>query len=228
MQNEYLAHYGVPGMKWGVRNAETLARYARDAGGRMRKKMASAAGEAFQNLKVKRANRKEAKRLAKEAGTSRKARREFIKLRKETLRAHDPDKVAKGMHTLTDMELDTKIKRLEAEEKVRKLAKTKKDNAIDTATKQENYKKAKKERRNSGFAASVAKDIGKYAATQGINVGRDLLRRNLGLDIKDKSKQGKAKDKGESVVAEVLSAMTVSDKPTPKSGLPSGDKKDKD
>lgn len=228
MQNEYLAHYGVPGMKWGVRNAETLARYARDAGGRMRKKMASAAGEAFQNLKAKRANRKEAKRLAKEAGTSRKARREFIKLRKETLRAHDPDKVAKGMHTLTDMELDTKIKRLEAEEKVRKLAKTKKDNAIDTATKQENYKKAKKERRNSGFAASVAKDIGKYAATQGINVGRDLLRRNLGLDIKDKSKKDKAKDKGESVVAEVLSAMTVSDKPTPKSGLPSGDKKDKD
>lgn len=228
MQNEYLAHYGVPGMKWGVRNAETLARYARDAGGRMRKKMASVAGEAFQNLKVKRANRKEAKRLAKEAGTSRKARREFVKLRKETLRAHDPDKVAKGMHTLTDMELDTKIKRLEAEEKVRKLAKTKKDNAIDTATKQENYKKAKKERRNSGFAASVAKDIGKYAATQGINVGRDLLRRNLGLDIKDESKKNKAKDKGESAVAEVLSAVTVSDKPTPKSGLPSGDQKDKD
>ena len=228
MQNEYLAHYGVPGMKWGVRNAETLARYARDAGGRMRKKMASAAGEAFQNLKAKRANRKEARRLAKEATTSHRARREFMKLRKETLRAHDPDKVAKGMHTLTDMELDTKIKRLEAEEKVRKLAKTKKDNAIDTATKQENYKKAKKERRNSGFAASVAKDIGKYAATQGINIGRDLLRRNLGLDLKDKDKKDKAKNKGESVVAEVLSATTVSDKPVSNPGLPSGAKKDKD
>lgn len=27
MENEYLAHHGVKGMKWGVRNAETLRKY---------------------------------------------------------------------------------------------------------------------------------------------------------------------------------------------------------
>ena len=34
MENNYLAHHGVKGQKWGVRNAETAARYARDRTGK--------------------------------------------------------------------------------------------------------------------------------------------------------------------------------------------------
>ena len=30
--SEVIAHYGVKGMKWGVRNADTLAKYAREGG----------------------------------------------------------------------------------------------------------------------------------------------------------------------------------------------------
>lgn len=31
-ESEVIAHHGVKGMKWGVRNAETLAKYAREGG----------------------------------------------------------------------------------------------------------------------------------------------------------------------------------------------------
>lgn len=39
--DEFLAHYGVMGMKWGVRKPETLARYARDSGRKAKKKIKS-------------------------------------------------------------------------------------------------------------------------------------------------------------------------------------------
>ena len=216
-------------MKWGVRNAETLARYARDAGGKAKKKVSAFAGETVQNLKAKRANRKQARRLAKEAGVSRKARKEFMRLRQETLRAHDPEKVEKGMHTLTDMELDSKLKRLETEDKVRKIAKTTRDNALDTATKKENLKKAAKEPRASVFAATVTKDIvtstGKYAGSQAVNVIRDSILGNMGVPASkaQAKKAKKARDKGEAVAAEVLSSVTVTPS-TP--ALPSGDSED--
>lgn len=88
---EPLAHYGVLGMKWGIRKDR------RSSSGR-----------------VKKSKRAEAKRKAEAA----KLKRSQEKLRKQALESHDPEVVAKGMHLLTDEELGMKIKRLTEEHKV--------------------------------------------------------------------------------------------------------------
>lgn len=95
MSNEYLAHYGVPGMKWGVRNAETQRKYAGGSGITRRIK-----------------NRRSKAKMARNA-----------KLRRQALKSHDPKKVAKGMHLLSNAELDRKLKRLKTEDEVLTLAK---------------------------------------------------------------------------------------------------------
>lgn len=46
----YLAHHGVLGMKWGVRNAETQARYAGGKGGQRRYRLASHGNEYSQSV----------------------------------------------------------------------------------------------------------------------------------------------------------------------------------
>ena len=70
-------------------------------------------------------NRKEkafAKTQSKELGMK---QRQFEKLREKTLKSHDPRVVAKGMHTLTDAELNDKLKRLRTENDIGALASAK-------------------------------------------------------------------------------------------------------
>ena len=43
--NAYLEHHGIMGMKWGVRNAETQAKYAGGNGGQRRYRLASHGSE---------------------------------------------------------------------------------------------------------------------------------------------------------------------------------------
>ena len=133
-----LAHYGVKGMKWGVRNAETLRKYglgsAKKAASSVKNQLTSAVSSATSGIKAKmnaskqsrvakreaiRQNKAELKAQRKELGMSRK---DFDKLRETTLKSHDPSVVAKGMHTLTDDELKSKIKRLQEEDKIAKMA----------------------------------------------------------------------------------------------------------
>ena len=130
---DYLEHYGVKGMKWGVWNAETRARYSHVA-----KRGLKASGQAaIRGAKAVKAATKnhmavnKVKRAAKRqrAHDRRKQRRElgmdpykYAKLRNRTLKSHDPEVVMRGMHTLTDEELETKINRLQREDVVAKLA----------------------------------------------------------------------------------------------------------
>lgn len=153
--DEYLEHYGVKGMKWGVWNSETQRKYSGGLGRAsnvMKSKMSSAAGNVARGAKgmtrfvgnkvstkaksaaaaratriankkeaaaARKANKKEAEAVRKELGMSKK---KYDQLREKTLKAHDPRVVAKGMHTLTDAELNQKLDRLQREEKINKMA----------------------------------------------------------------------------------------------------------
>lgn len=63
-----------------------------------------------------------AKVQSKELGMS---QQKFEKLREKTLKSHDPRVVAKGMHTLTDAELNDKLKRLRTEDEIGRLSSAK-------------------------------------------------------------------------------------------------------
>lgn len=140
---DHLAHYGVKGMHWGVWNAETRAKYSRaasrglKASGQMAIKGAKAV---YRKAKVRNAVSKERRTVRKQKASDRRAQRKelgmdpvkYNKLRRRTLKSHDPAVVARGMHTLTDEELGSKIRRLQQEDVVAKMASSRTQDAYRT------------------------------------------------------------------------------------------------
>lgn len=132
-----LSHHGTKGMKWGVWNAETRAKYLgtkvaatakkiKTASGNLtkaaKKELSSKASEIQKTRQAKKEHQKELDEQRKVLGMSKS---QYDKLRDTTLKSHDPRIVEKGMHTLTDEELNQKIKRLQNEEIVSKMATSK-------------------------------------------------------------------------------------------------------
>ena len=133
--DEHLEHYGVMGMKWGVWNAETRARYSRAAknGVKASGQVMLKGARAVHNASKRRVSQSRDKRTEKKRRSAdrRKQRAElgmdpykYAKLRKKTLKSHDPAVVARGMHTLTDEELGAKIRRLQQEDVISRMAAT--------------------------------------------------------------------------------------------------------
>lgn len=177
--SNHLAHYGVKGMKWGVWNEETQRKYSGGLGrasnamkAKLSKAGSSASGgaravAAFSKRKMsamgakvnamtsnskakreyKKAQKHEIAEQRKELGMS---RAKFDKLREKTLKSHDPRVIERGMHTLTDAELNAKLDRLEREERVSKIATSKE-------TRLANERKARQEAFNSNLLVKMGK-----------------------------------------------------------------------
>lgn len=100
----FIAHYGVLGMKWGVRNAETRERYARE------RKATKARKVEMKNINKKR------KTAAKTREKMRDLNRAKVKyIRDERLEAN------RNRSLLSDEELNQRINRLQKEQRLNQL-----------------------------------------------------------------------------------------------------------
>ena len=164
MENNFLAHHGDKGKKWGVQNAETAARYARDRSGKK-----SSSGSFKEAVKagvrtrvtntVENAKTAALKRISGEAKREAKARgydsvKEYQNARNKALYSHNPETVAKYASTLTDQELQNKLKRLNLEKQVADMVPPKTKSAGQQAV--ENFA--------NNFAKSAGNDMGPVAA----------------------------------------------------------------
>jgi hypothetical protein len=176
-----LEHHGTKGMKWGVWNAETRARYVgmprragkalqvslKSAGASVAKGASAIKNKTSAKVSEQRASRKQAKaekkERKKEIAEQRKelgmTRVEYDRLRERTLKSHDPRVVERGMHTLTDSELNAKIDRLRREESISNMA----------ANKTANIQRERKARSEAIKANPI------------YGLGKDILYKKLGL-----------------------------------------------
>lgn len=150
MNNDELAHHGIKGMKWGVWNAETAARYAGAIGRAIKKNTKKLTNAVSENRKERKRERERIKEIEKQNKKDRKIKqmerkafdketrkkyhlssKKYNELRKKTLDSNDPNVVKKGMHLLTDEELNNKVNRLQKENQIVNLAHLQEKNKAD-------------------------------------------------------------------------------------------------
>ena len=205
--NDELMHHGTKGMKWGVWNAETAARYAGVTKTFVKNKVnnfTSKAKESHEQKKAVAAAEKAAKKQQKEFDSETRKRyglsgKQYNELRTRTLNSNDPSVVAKGMHLLTDKELVDKIDRLEKENKIRKIATSKED-------REAKVRQAKAEARSKTLPYVLGKAAGNAAINAisnkvlqpGTKELYSRLRESVQRTIKDQAKsQEKAQEKAD-------------------------------
>lgn len=186
MSEEFLAHYGVKGMRWGVRHerprsggrseriSRALKRGFKSGGAAIARGSSRVAKLASDRFKSYRDKKKELKEVAREAGYKSNLRgmREFNALRKRTLASHDPAVIAKGMHTLTDSEFKKKLDRVKLESQMRDVINENNRKAYEMNNRAIQLKKAKAEARASGILGKSATAI--ISAT-GTHAGKALV-----------------------------------------------------
>lgn len=132
-------------------------------------------------------HRKEVNEQRKELGMPRD---KYNKLRDRTLKSHDPSVIAKGMHTLTDDELNQKIDRLTRENKINQLS-------YEQQSKRAEVRKKKNEALSANpfvnVATTVLTDTGKKFGKEAVD---KLFGKGKDKDKKDKDNKDN-KDKGD-------------------------------
>lgn len=132
--DKYLAHYGVLGMKWGVRHDRPSSGGAKKfvySQGKTLKRLGIATRDRVNKVKKAyddRLRKSVQKKLAKDRYKASKDELKTLKskdtrkYRQIALSTHDPAQLQKYQHLLTDEELSGRIKRLEMEDKVNNMA----------------------------------------------------------------------------------------------------------
>ena len=154
-ENNYLMHYGKKGMKWGQWNAETAARYNRVHEPRTIKEgIKTSVSEKIGNIRQSVLRRVSG--ATKKEATSRGYKKisEYKKARAAALYSNNPAVVSRYASTLTDKELQNKIKRIELEKKVSSMVPPKTKSAGRQAA----------EKFANDFATSTAKDLSPVVA----------------------------------------------------------------
>jgi hypothetical protein len=193
--DEHLAHYGVIGMKWGVRKDGKPQgfQYGRSSN---KKKKTSSPVKRFVKDRVTKISSDVSKRITDNRNEKLKSqqlgmdRKDYRKLRETTLRSNDPNTVVKGMQTLSDKELNDKINRLSKEKKMRDLASDVNIKEANTKKAQEEAYKAKKERRASGLGAKTISSV----VNTGLSIGKQYVLAKLGLADIPSSKNSSKSD----------------------------------
>lgn len=200
LNSSQLEHHGVKGMKWGVWNAETRAKYiggsgrklskgvkqrsssASDAVARFAKKKLSELKSSHDEKKKAKADERAAKKQNKQDIIQQRkdlgmSKAQYNKLRETTLKSHDPKVVARGMHTLTDMELDEKLNRLKKEDQIARLS-----------SEQQTRKHQEHKARSEAIKANPVYTIGMNVAGRAIkNISKGLV--DIDSDKKTKKKK---------------------------------------
>ena len=218
-----ICHYGVLGMKWGQRSAETLRKYKSGNGGQVSKKgsmgksklggvaksagrgikaaglkASTAAKAAVRNAMDQRAKRKQVDKLMDEAGAKKKRQKEaFERARSQALSSHDPETVFKGAYTLTDEELGIKIARLKKEGELLDMASNRKQAAARANTEAQNALRAKRQADQASVKGRIQTAAIETVKTVVINTGKDATKRVLDtyLPKPEKDKKDKSKNK---------------------------------
>lgn len=132
-----LEHYGVKGMRWGIRRTPEQLGYK----SKPKKKKASLL------TKMRKSAKKKKKKAEKKKETEKQESRE--ELREKVLKSSDPKFIYKHMDLLDTKELEDRLQRINKETRMKELANPKKKEAIKTA---EDWLKS---------AASMAESINK-------------------------------------------------------------------
>ena len=102
--SDLLEHYGVKGMHWGVRNSETMQRYARER-------------------KAHKARKADAKNISRKRRETKRTRQKQEIINKQRRASIKEDRIAanKNRSLLSDAELNRRINRLQKEQRLREL-----------------------------------------------------------------------------------------------------------